>query len=317
MATNKLSERITCEICNGIIAWKFVTDHMMKIHGLEKQKAVLESVHLRYKISNETISQIIVDYESGGSLPSLANKYNISACAIDKIVQAKYGKRRSISESRKFALEKYKLSCLEKYGVDNVSKLESIKSKKAETFLSNYGVDNVFKAEEFKTQLNEMMMKKYGVRRITAPMVKSFRPLTENLVETWLQEHEIPYARSFYIKGKQFDFLIPDVKIVIEVHGNFWHANPLIYKAEDLLPHPEPTGLIAASELWKRDERKKELAEKNGYKYYVIWESDLAIKQSKQTKQTIQEETKRKLIHEYQTRKIEIDQENHESIKTV
>lgn len=317
MTTNKLSEKIVCEICNSIIAWRLVTDHLMKIHAFEKQKAILESVHLRYKISNEIVSQIIVDYESGGSLPYLANKYCISASAVDKIVLANFGRRRSISESRKYAQEKYKLSCLDKYGVDNVSKLESIKNKKAETFLLNYGVDNIFKTEEFKKQLDETMMKKYGVRRITAKMIKSFKPLTENLVETWLQEQGIPYARSFYIKGKQFDFLIPDVKIVIEVHGNFWHANPVIYKADDLLPHPEPTGLIAASELWKRDQHKKELAEKNGYKYYVIWESDLAIRKSKQTKQTIQEETKRKLINEYQTRKIAIDQENHKSIKTV
>lgn len=77
--------------------------------------------------------------------------------------------------------EKYKNTCLDKYGVDNVSKIDEIKSKKKDTYLdkygvstilqhhttkniikNKYGVDNVFKSKNIQDSIKNTNILKYG-----------------------------------------------------------------------------------------------------------------------------------------------------------
>lgn len=58
--------------------------------------------------------------------------------------------------------EKSSLTCIEKYGQDNVSKVKSIKDKKIETNMRNWGVINVFQSDEIKEKSKITMIKKYG-----------------------------------------------------------------------------------------------------------------------------------------------------------
>lgn len=51
----------------------------------------------------------------------------------------------------------------EKYGVDNVSKLEEIKEKKSDTLEKNYGVRHTMRSEELRQKQHETLLKKYGV----------------------------------------------------------------------------------------------------------------------------------------------------------
>lgn len=51
----------------------------------------------------------------------------------------------------------------DKYGVDNVSRLDSIKEKKRETAMANYGVDNPMKNDVVKARVRKTSMDKYGV----------------------------------------------------------------------------------------------------------------------------------------------------------
>lgn len=52
----------------------------------------------------------------------------------------------------------------EKYGVDNVSKLESVKIKKIETCLKNFGVEHPFQSDEIKEKSSRTVMNKYGTK---------------------------------------------------------------------------------------------------------------------------------------------------------
>lgn len=119
------------------------------------------------------------------------------------------------------------------------------------------------------------MIKKYGVKRITAPMLSAWHPKTELIIKTLLESLEIPHTHSFYLCGKQFDFLLPDQKIIIEVNGDFWHANPTKYKPNDLLPFPGKA--VVAKNLWKKDYLKRKLANEHGYYVVYVWESDIKI----------------------------------------
>lgn len=57
---------------------------------------------------------------------------------------------------------RYEQTCIEKYGVKNISQNESIKHMKRQKALSKYGVDNVAKADEVKTHIKKTNMQRYG-----------------------------------------------------------------------------------------------------------------------------------------------------------
>ena len=69
---------------------------------------------------------------------------------------------------------------------------------------------------------------------------------------------------------------------IIEYNGDFWHANPKKYKADQFVKLPRTQKL--ASEIWKKDKHKKIVAMNHGYQILTIWESDF----KKYPEQTIQ-----------------------------
>ena len=87
---------------------------------------------------------------------------------------------------------------------------------------------------------------------------------------------------SFWIAGGQFDFRIGN--ILLEIQGDFWHANPKFYKESYELSFPGNIK-IKAKDLWEKDYRKKVLAESRGYTLLYIWEND--IKNCKNLKELI------------------------------
>ena len=63
--------------------------------------------------------------------------------------------------------------------------------------------------------------------------------------------------------------IIIDEQIIIEFYGDFWHANPIKFKADDIIHHS-----LSARDIWERDERRVEFLKERGYTVFVIWETD-------------------------------------------
>lgn len=59
-------------------------------------------------------------------------------------------------------VEKKRKTCLKKYGVDNVSKVDAIKKKRTQTFIERFGVDNPWKNEQVKQKIRSTNKKRYG-----------------------------------------------------------------------------------------------------------------------------------------------------------
>lgn len=68
------------------------------------------------------------------------------------------------------------------------------------------------------------------------------------------------------------DEINEDKKIIIEINGDYIHANPKKYKAEDIIRIPGTS--YTAQEKWNRDNKRIKFLEDKGYKVFVIWESD-------------------------------------------
>ena len=54
----------------------------------------------------------------------------------------------------------------------------------------------------------------------------------------FLDKLKVKYVRQFEAKdiGRFYDFYLPDSNLIIEVDGDYFHSNPLIYEGKELTP---------------------------------------------------------------------------------
>lgn len=82
-----------------------------------------------------------------------------------------------------------------------------------------------------------------------------------------LKELKVSYETQKIIQNKIYDFYIPGINMLVEIHGCYWHGNGAIYKEEDL------NGLQKKNQ--RNDVYKEGLAKTAGYSFEVVWETDL------------------------------------------
>lgn len=156
-------------------------------------------------------------------------------------------------------LKKMKHTCVEKYGVDNIMKLDEFKEKTKKTCLERYGASCYFSSEKFKSnktenwnkirktclerygnenvmQVKEVKdkiiknnMKKYGVEwSCLLPQVHNSRnkdSIPNITAKNLLDEYNIEYEREFPIKRYVFDFKIGNILLEINpyaTHNSNW-----------------------------------------------------------------------------------------------
>jgi very-short-patch-repair endonuclease len=76
---------------------------------------------------------------------------------------------------------------------------------------------------------------------------------------------KLNYKIQYKIDTKYYDFYLPDYNLVIEVMGDYFHANPSRYKTLNEMQQKNI----------KNDVYKKKLAIDNGYEYIDFWENKI------------------------------------------
>jgi len=76
---------------------------------------------------------------------------------------------------------------------------------------------------------------------------------------------------TIHIGTKWFfpDIFLGKERIIIEFYGNYYHANPRKYRANDVV-----RAGLTAQEIWDLDKERISRLEKEGYYVIVIWEDD-------------------------------------------
>lgn len=191
----------------------------------------------------------------------------------------------------------------EKYGVDNVRKSEWFKKWLEQYMIETYSVKSLpnrygnmngwwdLQTEEFKKNhmlkanegykswyesLSDDEKEKYNEKKCNS-LVKSWTSSVEQKVKESLLKNGIDVIHQFWINRRSYDFRILETNILIEVNGDYWHANPSIYSPEDILSYPDKK--ITALEKWEEDKIKIKNANEYGYKVITIWESDVYLNQ--------------------------------------
>lgn len=197
--------------------------------------------------------------------------------------------------------EKRNNTVKQKYGVDNVFQLENVKKQITNTNLAKYGKKRLsngqkisaIKKEKFdsgeydlirqidsqtairtynKLTEEEKITKMAHMRKFID--VNSFMSRPEEKVALILTKLNIEFQHTLFIGPFSYDFHIINTPIVIEVQGDYWHASPEQYEAQDLLSRPG-NKLVEAKSIWTKDANKKAYIEKYGYKVFYIWEHEL------------------------------------------
>jgi len=81
---------------------------------------------------------------------------------------------------------------------------------------------------------------------------KSKNTKPELLFKNILEELNLKFEQQKSIGKYKCDFYIPDYKLIVEIDGDYWHANPSLFKETDLIG---PKNIIAR-DIWKSDDQK-------------------------------------------------------------
>ena len=120
-----------------------------------------------------------------------------------------------------------------------------------------------------KRAANPAAAKINKTKKLKAQAKKMSNKMTEpeRVFSEMMNEIEVEFETQKVISNKIYDFYIPSKNMIVEIHGDYWHANPLIYENKEL----NKTQIRNV----KNDKFKTTLAKGSGYSFYVLWEYDL------------------------------------------
>lgn len=184
---------------------------------------------------------------------------------------------------------------LKKYGTEFVSQLPEVRKKLSELLKGN-GLGRVM-SDEQKNKISiasKISCLKPGYRENICPKISEARKknwqnetyrktiLTSLLhggssklhmrIRDELKLESLGFISEQVIDRYVADEINYDTKIIIEVNGDYIHANPRMHVADDIITvgHREYT----AKQKWDYDSKRKLALEALGYRVIIIWESD-------------------------------------------
>jgi hypothetical protein len=160
---------------------------------------------------------------------------------------------------------------------------ENSKIKRKKTMIEKYGLSHNWCGKYGDRQSDKTTLEKYG--KLPIEFLQEYRFFygkktdIEILFEGILHEMNIEFQPKYRIYNKnredfwyrEYDFLIKNCNILIEVDGDYWHGNEKIFKelSEDQIKTKE------------NDIKKTEFAKLNGFDVIRFWGDD--IKNNKET----------------------------------
>lgn len=128
-------------------------------------------------------------------------------------------------------------------------------------------------SNETKNSIAKTKKQQYENGEIILKRIKISK--AEKEIVAYLKTKNINVVPQFYIKGVSFiyDFYFPDFNLIVEYNGDYWHANPSIYKDTSKIFN-FPKKKMTIFDIWNKDSNKKMMAENHGYNFKIIWETD-------------------------------------------
>lgn len=274
-----------------------------QLHGhkgqCRKWQGHIESVREKILTYDFLYNELIAKNESANHIAKELKSETIDVKAILRYAKNFGIKTKSVAESAQSpkTRDRFKETCQNKYGADNcLSKNTTAYKKRNKTVKTKYGVDNVFQLEDVKQKSKNTLFERYGVYNpIDLPFRKNNngrKSKEHKIVEELLEQQGIKFESEVNSKFRKYneemkrhyspipDIFIEDKKIIIEINGDYWHANPTKYKPGDMIKRFK--GFISAKEIWDKDLIRKRHLESFDNRVIYIWTSQIKRKEHKE-----------------------------------
>lgn len=206
----------------------------------------------------------------GFSLPHIQEK-------IRSVVQAKYG----VDNVRKTSHVRKKVGDANKGRHFTLS--NETKRKISKSITDKWNTDDNYRqrmsekifSEEEKTRRSNRMKLLLQDPEFRRKSFTSHRCKLSKLhmkIKDKLGLHDMGFISEQHVQKYIVDEFHEQAKICIEINGDYIHANPRIFKKDDIIRLRG--NAYTAEEKWKSDKRKFEFLQSLGYTVIVIWESD-------------------------------------------
>lgn len=167
-------------------------------------------------------------------------------------------KTEAYKKSLSIAMKKYAQTPEGRQQLRNKHIAAKMKMSNFQRWVDEFGVD-----EAMKRQLDWQSKNKLSsLSRDTKP---------ELLIAEMLRISDIKFVKQFSLPQIYCDFYLPEFNLIIEVDGDYWHANPARFLPNDLIGRKR----LSAQQIWAKDSQREEKIKSLGYKVMRIWSSSL------------------------------------------
>ena len=160
----------------------------------------------------------------------------------------------------------------ERYGNPNYRNIE----KARQTYINKSDEEK----QEIIKKRQKTNLKKYNVKNYTTLCkrtagISKLSLRVKNILELAGIPFEIEYQIEFNNSEREtyraYDFKFD--KIILELNRDYFHANPAIFKPDDIIRIRKEDFL--AKDLWEGDLKKRQLAESHGFTVKYLWEREM------------------------------------------
>lgn len=260
LEAEKLGIKPYCEKCNKSFTYMYdYISHMSKYHNVIYNEDILKKLRLK-KCENANCKKFVsINHSLCRSCRQIGKNNPIHQADINKLRESCRRASKKLWEN-----EEYRNKV-----ITNSSKPRNNKFKEEQSERIKKWFDENPEQKEIRSQYMRNGWKNGTYYNHKNPSCN--RSKAENEIYNYLKN---VYGEILNRKTIKWDDRIyfPDMRIgniVIEYFGDYWHANPNKYMADDVVHHN-----LTAKEIWEHDKTRIKELEGIIAKVIIIWESD-------------------------------------------
>jgi hypothetical protein len=185
-------------------------------------------------------------------------------------------------EKKKAKAEKIKISMNQIDEATGLTKkqLAALKTSATKTKIDPETGLSIAQQTAIKNSQNQNWLKNNTRGRASKQSLKIFGPLKELLkslnLKIYVGDKD---GREYFLHDHQnkcirfYDFCLPELKIIVEFHGERYHPNPQTLTKEEWESWYSPYTKTSADEVRSVDIIKEKIALEAGFEYHIIWSS--------------------------------------------
>ena len=139
---------------------------------------------------------------------------------------------------------------------------------------------SIAQATAIKNLMNPNWLRSMGRGKASIESMKLLRPLMEHARLLNLKYYcgaDNNHEYFINIRGypvKFYDFVIPELQLIVEYHGEYWHPNRDRLSDEQWDKWKTPITYCSAEEIARNDQLKLKLAHMRGFEVVYVWSTD-------------------------------------------